>query len=237
MIFGYVRVSSMEQAAEGTTSLEEQERKCQAIAQLRGADSFNFTCFKDAGVSGTLPLSHRPAGSEMLETATTGDTIVASKMDRLFRSASDALTTAEHLKARGIDLILADMSVEPVTANGAAKMFFGMLALVAEFERGRIAERMEDGRRGKRQRGGHLGGEPPYGFRKEGEGRQAKLVPDEREQEIVREVVTLSRRFAPASVVKLLATKNMLGRQDRPLGFMQIKRIVARQKEHNLASH
>ena len=51
----------------------------------------------------------------------------------------------------------------------------------AEFERTRIAERMEDGRRGKKARGGHIGGTAPYGYRVVGAGREAMLerVPEE----------------------------------------------------------
>src|SRR5271156_1644951 len=165
MILAYGRVSTADQAADGTTSISEQVRKAKAIADLRGASSFDFITFTDEGVSGSIPLAERPAGQEMLQAAKKGDIIVAAKMDRLFRSASDALNTAEALKARGVDLVLVDMGTSPVTENGTAKMFFGMLALVAEFERGRIAERMQDGRKGKKQRNGHLGGIAPYGFK------------------------------------------------------------------------
>jgi hypothetical protein len=66
---------------------------------------------------------------------------------------ADALATAEQLKARKMDLIVADMGSEPVTQNGVSRMFFGMLALVAEFERDRIKERSAEGRIAKRRGG------------------------------------------------------------------------------------
>jgi DNA invertase Pin-like site-specific DNA recombinase len=37
-------------------------------------------------------------------------------------------------------------------------------ASVAEFEGQRIADRMREGRTGKRQRGGHIGAQAPYGM-------------------------------------------------------------------------
>jgi DNA invertase Pin-like site-specific DNA recombinase len=226
MIFGYCRVSTADQAADGTTSLEEQERKCWAIATLRGADSFNFTCFKDAGVSGTIPLDHRPGGSAMLEAATTGDVLIATKIDRMFRSTIDALKTMERLKERGIDVILADLNSEPVTSNGVGKLVFGLMAMFADFERERIAERMEDGRHAKRRNNGFLGGQPPFGFKVEGEGRQARLIPDDHEQHVVRLVERLARRNSHALVVKELAQLGYKGRDGKPIGYMQINRML-----------
>jgi DNA invertase Pin-like site-specific DNA recombinase len=229
MILSYARVSTVEQAADGTTSIQEQIRKGKAIADLRSASSFDFVSFTDEGVSGSIPLAERPAGKEMLATATKGDIIVAAKMDRLFRSASDALNTAESLKARGVDLILIDMGAEPVTANGVAKLFFGMLALVAEFERGRIAERMTDGRKGKRARNGHVGGAAPYGFKVVGAKRESVLVPAEDEQPILQEVLGLAgQNLSSWKITKHLNAKGYKNRLGAPFECFQVKRIMER---------
>jgi DNA invertase Pin-like site-specific DNA recombinase len=233
MIIAYARVSTVEQAADGTTSIAEQIRKGKAIADLRGTSSFDFVTFIDEGISGSVPLKHRPAGKEMLESAAKGDVIVASKMDRLFRSASDALNTAEALKERGIDLVLVDMGTSPVTENGTAKMFFGMLALVAEFERGRIAERMGDGRRGKRSRGGHLGGVAPYGYRVVGDKRLAVLEPVPEEQPILNEVLALSKKLTSWKITKQLNEKGYKNRNGEPFECYQIKRIIDRAVSEN----
>ena len=229
MILSYARVSTVEQAADGTTSIAEQVRKGKAIADLRGCSSYDFVTFTDEGVSGSIPLNKRPAGKEMLDSANHGDVIVASKMDRLFRSASDALNTAEALKDRGIDLILVDMGTNPVTENGTAKMFFGMLALVAEFERGRIAERMNDGRNGKRARSGHLGGVAPYGFRVVGEKRESRLEPVETEQPILQEVLELAKKKQSSwKITKALNEKGVRNREGKPFECYQVKRIIER---------
>jgi len=54
---------------------------------------------------------------------------------------------------------------------------------VAEFERSRIKERVADGRQGKAAKGGHIGGTAPFGYRVEGTGKAAVLVPVPAEQE------------------------------------------------------
>ena len=234
MILSYARVSTVEQAADGTTSIAEQVRKNKAIADLRGASSYDFTSYVDEGVSGSIPLAARPKGSEMLAEAAKGDVIVAAKMDRLFRSASDALNTAESLKARGVDLILVDMGTTPVTENGTAKMFFGMLALVAEFERGRIAERMNDGRRGKRQRSGHLGGVAPYGYRVVGAKRESRLEPVPEEQPVLQEALDLAKRqLSSWKITKLLNEKGYKNRSGVPFECYQVKRIIERSQCQN----
>lgn len=229
MILSYARVSTLEQAADGTTSISEQTRKNKAIADLRGASAYDFVSFTDEGISGSIPLGERPEGRKMLATAAKGDVIVAAKMDRLFRSASDALNTAEALKARGIDLILIDMGTSAVTENGTAKMFFGMLALVAEFERGRILDRMEDGRNGKRRRNGHLGGVAPYGYRVVGTKKDSKLEPAPDEQPIVEEVLTLAgKKLSSWKITKLLNDKGYKNRGGHPFECFQVKRIMER---------
>lgn len=188
MIFGYTRVSTQEQT-EGQ-SLAEQERKIRGVAMMSSEEA--PVIYSDPGVSGTLPLCERPGGRAMLAQAQAGDMIVVAKLDRMFRDASDALATAKQLAEKGINLVLADISHEPVTHNGTGKLFFGILAQIADFERERIAERLNDGRRAKRKQGGHIGGKPPFGFRVEGQGKEAVLVEDPDQQEALKVMQVLS---------------------------------------------
>lgn len=185
--YGYVRVSSAEQVQ--GTSLEEQTRKVEGVAMIRGEAIVEV--FTDGAVSGSIPLGERPQGSALLAKLQPGDVVIAAKMDRLFRSASDALATAEELKRQGVDLILADMGTDPVTGNGVSKMFFGMLALMAEFERSRILERIADGKRVKGARGGYTGGKRQFGYQIVGQGKDAVLVEDEQEQAAIRRILAL----------------------------------------------
>lgn len=178
MFYAYTRVSTVEQAS--GTSLDEQLNKVKGVAMMRGAEVSEV--FTDAGVSGSTPLRQRPAGSRLLETIQPGDTVIVAKLDRIFRSAADALTMAEELKDRGIDLIVTDMGVDPVTQNGASKMFFGMMACVAEFERSRIKERQAEGIKAKQGKQGFTGGKRPFGYQIQGSGKDAVLVPDPAEQ-------------------------------------------------------
>jgi len=176
--YGYCRVSTQEQ--ESGQSLAEQERKVRAIADYHGVPLDDLAV--EPAVSGSVPFARRQAGGELFAKLTNGDTLIVSKLDRAFRDTEDALATSRMLREAGVRLIVADIGVDPVTGEGTGKMFFTILAAMAEFERARIRERTEEGRRAKKARGGHTGGVTPFGYRKEGIGREAVLVEDYAEQ-------------------------------------------------------
>ena len=169
-VYGYTRVSTTEQAGDDRTSLDTQRRKIMAAAELSGLTLDEF--IEEPGVSGGQPLAARPEGGPLLARLVRGDVLIVAKLDRAFRNAADALATAEQLKARRVDLIVADMGSEPVTQNGVSRMFFGMLGLVGRIQWDPIKERSAEGRAAKRRIGGHIGGSTPFGFRKIGAGRR-----------------------------------------------------------------
>jgi putative DNA-invertase from lambdoid prophage Rac len=185
--YAYTRVSTTEQV--DGTSLEEQERKARGVAMIRGEEIAEV--FSDAGVSGSVPLEDRPAGKRLLATLKKGDTLIVAKLDRIFRNATDALVRSDAFKDKGIKLILVDMGNDPVTENGTGRIFFGMLALVAEFERHRILERTDNGRQAKRAKGGHIGGTAPFGYQVVGHGKEARLEPVEDQQFAIRDAKAL----------------------------------------------
>ena len=172
MLYSYRRTSTFEQAA----SLVEQLRKNTVIAQFR-CDSLalEFQDFCDEGISGSVPVKERPAGKELLEVAKRGDCIIVTKLDRMFRSARDFLVMRDEFEERGLDLIIGDLSTSPVTSDIWAKCFLGIMAQIADLERGMIRERMRDGRKAKKAKGGHIGGKTPYGFKVVGSGKEARL--------------------------------------------------------------
>jgi len=224
MIYAYTRVSTNDQAADFKSSLDDQE----ATIRRRITKPID-RIFCDPGVSGAVHLNFRPAGKEMVAALKPGDVIVASKLDRLFRSARDALVTVEDLKDRGVDVILTDMGDEPVTQNGPSKMFFTMLAAFADFERGRLKERMADGRAGKKKRGGHIGGSAPYGYRVEGNGAAASLVEEPKEQAII-EAMRKYREdgFSYEMVAHYINASGHANRKGKPFSRTQVHRILTR---------
>ena len=229
MILSYARVSTAEQASDGATSISEQKRKNKAIALMRGVNSFEIAEFVDAGVSGAVPFAEREGGFLLLDAAKEGDVIVAAKLDRMFRSLIDSLQTIDLLRERGIGLILPEFGTEPIEQSATAKLFFSLLGTFAEFERGRTAERTSDGRKAKQATGGHLGGSPPFGYRVEGVGRQAKLVPAENEQPTLLQLKKLWKTHTPAAAAREAARLGLHDRAGSPFRIVQLKRIGERE--------
>lgn len=188
MFYGYVRVSSAGQ--EDNSSPVDQELQLTAFAQGQGQA---IQVFKgDLGVSGSIAFSERGDGKNLLELAVAGDTIVVTKLDRAFRSTKDALNTKEEFDRRGIHLIILQLGYEPVGSSAIGRLVFTVLAAVAEWEREQIVERTGRGRAAKRAAGGILGGKlAPFGYRKEGKGKDAHLIPVAEEQTILREVLAM----------------------------------------------
>ena len=113
-VYGYCRVSTLAQADEGE-SLDVQRRQLEGWATMQGVVIDKV--FVERGVSGSVAVSERPEGGAMLALLRRGDTIVASKLDRLFRSALDALAMVERLKALGVSLVLLDLGGD-ISGNG-----------------------------------------------------------------------------------------------------------------------
>lgn len=225
--YGYIRVSTAQQVTDDRASLEAQRRQISAAAAMANLPEPIF--FEDPGVSGATPLRARPKGRLLMGLLEKGDTLIVAKLDRAFRSAADALDTVEKFKRDGIDLIVVQFGVEPVTTNGVSKMFFGMMALIAEFERSVIVERTLEGRRVKKARGGHIGGEPPYGWKKVGSGAEANLVPNETELATIGLILDLHKGGATVrSIAEHLRQANIRSRTGSYLDKTQVHRIVQR---------
>jgi len=151
----------MRQADEGE-SLGAQERQIGGYALMQGLTVARS--FVERGVSGSTPLEDRPQGKALLDALRSGDVVITSKLDRMFRSALDALKVLGGFKDRDIALHMIDLGGD-VTGNGVSKLVFTILSAVAEAERDRIRERISLVKADQKARGHYLGGKLPYGFK------------------------------------------------------------------------
>ena len=71
----------------------------------------------EEGVCGSVPVKDRPIGGQLFAKLQRGDIVIAAKLDRLFRSALDALKVVESLKGRGVKLHLLDLGGD-IAGNG-----------------------------------------------------------------------------------------------------------------------
>lgn len=101
-------------------------------------------------MSGTK--ASRPEWNACKEALRKGDTLVITRLDRLGRSTKDLLDIAEYLESKGVNLVATEQEgVDTTTPHG--KMFFTILAAVAEFEHSMMKARTLDGLAAARARG------------------------------------------------------------------------------------
>jgi putative DNA-invertase from lambdoid prophage Rac len=100
----------------------------------------------------------------LLATLHVGDVVITPKLDRMFRSALNALEVLGQLHKQGVSLHMIDLGGD-VTGNGISKLVFTILSAVAEAERDRIRERIRDVKADQRKRNRYLGGIVPFGWR------------------------------------------------------------------------
>ena len=188
--YGYARVSTSRQADEGE-SLDVQQRQMEGYALMHGLTVGRM--FIERGVSGSTPLSDREQGAALLAALKPGDVLITAKLDRMFRSALDALDVLAKLKARNVSLHMIDLGGD-VTGNGISKLVFTILSAVAEAERDRIRERVSQVKADQKTRGRYLGGKVPFGFRV---GDDGGLVPCPRQQAAIQTVHRLHADGVP----------------------------------------
>jgi putative DNA-invertase from lambdoid prophage Rac len=188
-VFGYSRVSTSEQADEGS-SLASQQQQIAGYAMMKGWEVAEH--FVERGVSGSTPFADRPEGRRLLGVVGKGDVMVTAKLDRAFRSAADALTVLEELKRQGVGLHMIDLGGD-VTGNGISKMVFTILAAVAEGERDRIRERIRDAKRHLTSQGVYSGGKRPLGYDIVQDGEVSRLVPNAAEMDVIERMKAMRR--------------------------------------------
>lgn len=176
-VYAYMRVSTQEQI--DGTSLENQKRECKGLAMTHAR--YIDIYLEDGGVSGADPFFERldRHGVRLQK----GDVVFIAKLDRFSRDARDALNAIHDFKQIGAHLIINGHGDVTDETNWQAKLMLTVMAAFAEGERATIKARQKVGQANKRAAGGHIGGSAPFGFDIVGRGKNAKLVPNEKEQE------------------------------------------------------
>lgn len=187
-IFGYIRVSTLQQANEGE-SLETQLRQIQSYSVLKGFDIPLENFITEKGVSGSLEFEKRPEGGRLFNQLASGDVLIFSKLDRAFRNTRNALNTLHELKERGISVHFIDLGGD-VTNDGIGSVIFTILSAFATFERERIATRIREVKQVQKAEGKFLGGFTRFGYRVS----EDKLEKDADQQKIINEMRDMRRR-------------------------------------------
>lgn len=125
--------------------------------------------------------------------------IVCYKLDRVGRKTTDLLRLMDFLEKYNVDLLICSNGIN--TASGFSKIFIQIFAVIVEFERDTLTERITDNMMELAKDGRWLGGNTPMGFTAQrvttgsGKGKSAYsyLVSIPEEKKMVQRLYTLFR--------------------------------------------
>jgi len=144
----YARVSTTGKGQNPETQLLELRKYCQD----RG---WSYTEYTDSGVSGAN--MDRPALNRLQKDIHYHriNTVIIWKFDRLARNTRELLNLADDWGKRGVDLISTTERIDTTSPGGRA--IFAIMAVIAEFERAVLVERVNAGLLRARKEGRRLG--------------------------------------------------------------------------------
>ena len=125
-------------------------------------EEYEFLQYEDKGLSGYF--SDRPDFQRMLHDVQDGKikAIVCYKLDRVGRKTADLIRLMDFLEMYHVDLLICSNGIN--TASGLYKIFIQIFAVIAEFERDTLTERIVDNMMELAKDGRWLGGNTPMGF-------------------------------------------------------------------------
>lgn len=144
MRVGYIRVSTVHQHTERQEdSLEQMNVEKLFIEKASGKDR------------------NRPQLKALMEFVQPGDTVVVHELSRMARSVIDLYDIAKELNEKGVNLESLKEDIDLTSATG--KLTFGIMAVMAQFERDLLLERQKEGIAAAKARGKKWGRENVYG--------------------------------------------------------------------------
>ena len=178
----YLRVSHIESL--NGTSLETQENKCKAYAELH---DFKIDRVYTEVVSGAVEFRKRPVFQKVLSELKSGSKLVVSRLDRLSRKVIDTLKICEDFKKEHKEICITDIG--NIHKDGVSKVFVTILASLAEIERENISIRIKASKKIAKEERRYLGGYSEFGYKVENK----KLVPDDKEFLVLQSMVNLRK--------------------------------------------
>ena len=186
-VYFYGRCSNEEHFKKGS-SIDTQLDKCKSYCSLKDM-SIDEEIIENC--SGTLSLSKRPQGFELLHKLKKGDSVVALDISRFSRNSLDLLQTVERFKRNKITLHFTDIG-EITGTDAVGSVVYKMLITFQEFYANQCSEKQKNTQQRLIRENKFGGGfRPQFGYDKD---ENNNLFPVEKEQVIIRQMQMYRRQ-------------------------------------------
>tara|TARA_R110000744_G_scaffold118921_1_gene221975 strand:+ start:151 stop:873 length:723 start_codon:yes stop_codon:yes gene_type:complete len=214
---GYCRVSTLEQARDGL-SLQAQAKKIQWYCESREINLVE--CREDRGLSGRK-ASNRPGLDAAIEQVINNrGMLIVHSLSRLARSVKDCIDIVNRLERAGAELVLLSENIDTSSASG--RMFFHVVAAMAQFESDLNGERVRSSLDLVRSQGKQYCRNPPFGYKFV----DGQIEPDQGEQAIVKRIKKLRvKNWTYRRIAKRFESTGVVNRRGNPFPFQAIAAI------------
>ena len=225
---GYIRVST-----EGQVDAYGKDVQREAIlrwAQLNGHLITHF--YEEDGVSGKTDGGSRPALSMALEQAERKrfEGIVVFEPSRIARRIVVQETLLSLIWSQGLKVFSTTTGELSEDEDDPTKiMIRQILGVIAEFDHRTTVKKLQAGRVVKSAQGGYIGGTPAFGVKAVGTGKNARLVPDEVESQVVANIVQeFHNGRSYNGIAQMLNQGGYKTKMGKQWTAVQVRRIIQR---------